>query len=326
LAGDGILDADEQCDHGAANGQDACCSTTCQSVDADYDGLCDASDACNNGSGLRIKDGVLKIGGLATAPGDDTIRFAGTFTLPIVPAIDPASSGIRVTTFAPFGDPRGSVAVDVTVPGGPLWRASPGGTSWRYHDPAGAAGGITRVAIRLLPPLVPNPRVTKVAFSLSGRRGSYPITPAMVTVDPNSYAGSTMQATFTLGSGPTSTLQCASVYYSTIQLTSCRFSASGDGVTCRGPRRVGPCHVGDPDDLVVCDAQDAAQAEEAYFSAHGAYYTGDCRGMPTFVPSPGVTCIAAGYASGFGISTAHPQAYIQCLYTSTANPALVCGP
>ena len=105
VCGDGILDADEQCDHGAANGQDACCSTTCQSVDADYDGLCDASDACNNGSGLRIKDGVLKIGGLATAPGDDTIRFAGTFTVPIVPAIDPASSGIRVTMFAPFGDP-----------------------------------------------------------------------------------------------------------------------------------------------------------------------------------------------------------------------------
>jgi hypothetical protein len=31
--GDGIVDSDEQCDHGTANGHDACCSTTCEAVD-----------------------------------------------------------------------------------------------------------------------------------------------------------------------------------------------------------------------------------------------------------------------------------------------------
>ena len=327
VCGDGIVDSDayEQCDDGAANGLDGCCSTTCQIVDVDGDGQCDARDACHNGTGIRIKDAVLKIGGLATPASDDMIRFAGTLTVPIAPAIDPASSGIRLTMFAPYGDPRGSAVVDLTVPGGPLWRASAGGTSWRYRDAAGDAAGITRVAIKLLPPLVPSANLTKVAFSLSGRRGSYPITPAMVTVDPNTYSGNTLQVTLALGPGSASTLQCGSVYYSTIQLTSCRFGASGDGVTCRGPRRVGPCHVGDPDDLVVCDAENAARAEVAYFFAHGAFYSGDCTGMPTFVPSPGVACSAAGIRSGYSSSTAHPQAYRSCTYVSTASDPLVCS-
>jgi hypothetical protein len=160
VCGDGIVDSDEQCDDGAANGHDACGSPTCELVDGDYDGQCDASDACNNGLGIRIKDATLRIGGLATAPGDDSISFAGTLTVPVAWAIDPASSGIRLTMFAPFGDPRGSAVVDLTVPGGPLWRPSRAGSSWRYRDRAGDAGGITRVVIKLLPPLVPNPRVT----------------------------------------------------------------------------------------------------------------------------------------------------------------------
>lgn len=212
VCGDGIVDSDayEQCDDGAANGLDACCSTTCQIVDVDGDGQCDARDACHNGTGIRIKDAVLKIGGLATPASDDMIRFAGTLTVPIAPAIDPASSGIRLTMFAPFGDPRGSAVVDLTVPGGPLWR-------------------------------------------------------------------------------------------------------------------VGPCHVGDPDDLVVCDAENAAHAEVAYFFAHGAFYGGDCTGMPAFVPSPGVACSAAGFGSGYSISTAHPQAYRSCTYVSTASDPLVCS-
>ena len=40
--GDGVLDPDEQCDHGAANGQDDCCSVVCELIDMDYDGTCDA--------------------------------------------------------------------------------------------------------------------------------------------------------------------------------------------------------------------------------------------------------------------------------------------
>jgi len=36
----------EQCDDGAANGADNCCSITCQLVDTDGDGTCDRNDNC----------------------------------------------------------------------------------------------------------------------------------------------------------------------------------------------------------------------------------------------------------------------------------------
>src|SRR5262249_11630273 len=45
--GDGVVDRFEQCDAGAANGEDtACCSTRCLSADPDGDGFCGASDNC----------------------------------------------------------------------------------------------------------------------------------------------------------------------------------------------------------------------------------------------------------------------------------------
>ena len=40
------MTAGEQCDQGAANGLDFCCSVTCQAVDSDLDGICDEVDVC----------------------------------------------------------------------------------------------------------------------------------------------------------------------------------------------------------------------------------------------------------------------------------------
>jgi hypothetical protein len=319
VCGAGVVDADtfENCDHGAANGQDGGCSATCQIVDADGDGLCDARDACNNGLGIRIKEATLKVGRLVSSPGDNTLRFAGTLTIPNVPTIDPASSGIRLTMYDPFGDPRGATVADVTIPEGPGWRVSQNGTSWRYRDPAGQAGGITRIAMRIVPQLVPYPRLTKVAFSLAGRGGSFPVTPAMVTVDLNDFTGSTLQVTLTFGPGSVSTFQCGSVYYSTIQPYQCEFSASGDRATCKGPRPGGPCHIGDPDDLIVCDARNAAEAEGVYFAQTGSYRAGSCDDLPGFKPSPDVTCTVIVFDGGFAVATSHPAASRSCSSYST---------
>src|SRR5690348_4456400 len=45
--GDGLLEPDtELCDDGAENGTDACCTTQCDFVDGDRDGICDAYDPC----------------------------------------------------------------------------------------------------------------------------------------------------------------------------------------------------------------------------------------------------------------------------------------
>ena len=109
--GDGVLDAGEQCDHGAANGTDNCCFTTCQLVDHDGDGTCDAIDPCFDDNGIRITDATLRITGLLTPPGDDGLRFIGTVTIPnentipASPPIDPGVFGLRLRMFAPgFAD------------------------------------------------------------------------------------------------------------------------------------------------------------------------------------------------------------------------------
>jgi hypothetical protein len=167
-----------------------------------------------------------------------------------------------------------------------------------------------------------------VAFSISGRRGSFPVTPAMVTVDPSPpFHGSTLQVTLALGASA-SNIQCGSVFYNTVQLTRCTFSASGNRVTCSGPPPVGPCHVGDPVDLMICDVVNAAHAEDEYFAAQGVYFTGPCTGLPGFVPSPGVTCYAAGSATAFDVlSTQSAEAPFTCEWLSNAPPTtdkLVC--
>jgi len=83
--GDGVLDPDEQCDHGAANGQDDCCSVVCELIDMDYDGTCDALDPCENGQGTRITESTLVITRLSTGAADDELHLVGTMTVPNVP-------------------------------------------------------------------------------------------------------------------------------------------------------------------------------------------------------------------------------------------------
>jgi len=79
------------------------------------------------------------------------------------------------------------------------------------------------------------------------------------------------------------------------------------------------------DARVARGARDAATAEEAYFGDNGVYYSGACTGMSGVVISPGVTCTATGNASGFTISTSHPQASRSCVFSSATAPNLICS-
>jgi hypothetical protein len=321
VCGNGILEPGEDCDAGAGNGTDDCCSTACRLVDRDVDGTCDAIDPCADG--IYIKDSKLRITRLSTPPGDDRLRFAGTVTIPnemnFAPPIDPATSGVRLRMFTPGFDPHGSAVMDASIPGGSQWTHL-SAAAWRYRDPTGVVGGITRVKVKLLPPLVPTTHLTRVAFEIHGRRGDYPLTPDVVD--------SNLQVTLSLvAPGDASNRQCGSVFYTPAQRNRCGLGASHDTLACAGPPPVGPCHVGDPNDLVVCDVVNAAHAEDAYFAAHGTYYSGPCTGLPGFVASPGVSCSAAGIATAFSIATAGATPYV-CIWTSNAPPItdkLVCS-
>lgn len=332
--GDGVVEGTEQCDDGSANGTDGCCSASCTLVDRDGDGLCDALDSCDLGNGLRIKETKLVARRLLSPPGDDALRFSGTITVPSRPAIDPSASGMRLTLYSqqsgPLGEPPRyptTLVLDATLPGGERWRRSPSGTTFSYRDPRGEAAGITRAKLKLLAPLIPTPNLIKVAFSILGRRGDYAITPAMVDFGIHT-GGGAMMISLAVGNLSPTNPQCGQTIYFKEVATHCDFSASGDSVACMGPPPVGPCHLGDPDDLVFCDLLDAAHAEDQYFAEHGTYLIGPCTDLPSFVPSPGVGCSASGSATSFVVDTWHPLALRRCTWTSNpapGNPSFVCS-
>lgn len=76
---------------------------------------------------------------------------------------------------------------------------------------------------------------------------------------------------------------------------------------------------------VMCDARNAATAEEAYYDDMSAYMNGDCSLLPGFDGSPGVTCTATVTGDVFQIQTSHPSSPRSCTWTSNVSPNLVCS-
>jgi hypothetical protein len=319
--GDAVVDPDEHCDHGAANGADGCCTAECLLVDADFDALCDAFDGCDNFAvGARIKEPRLEVRGLATSPGDDVLRFSGRVTLPATPAIDPAVQGMRISlSDSPgTGFAEGTRVLDARLPGGARWVRR--GERWTYRDRSGSAGGITRVGLRMRAPIVPTTRLVDAVFVLEGRGGSYPLTPEMATIvwddATGTYVGRALvaQVAFVAPGTPTNP-QCGSVYFTSPLPTTCAFSAGG--ASCEGLPIGGPCRIGDPDDLAVCDIVNAIRGQERFQARHGFYFSGACATLPGVVKSPGVTCVTFGDSLRFDLHASHPWASRFCTWTST---------
>jgi len=330
--GDGVVDAGEHCDHGAANGTDGCCAADCVLLDRDLDALCDAADGCDQFAlGAPIKEPFLDVHGLATPPSDDVLRFRGRTTLRATPAVDPATQGMRVTLSDSPGDgfAEGVRVLDALLPPGAGWTRR--GDRWTYRDRTGGVGGITRAAVKLRPPVVPTTKLVDVVFAVEGRRGAYPVTPAMTTAELDPVTGLPVgrallaQAAFVAPSLP-SNPQCGAVYMTTLLATRCAFSAGG-AVHCEGPPIGGPCRLGDPDDLVICDVLSAVRGQARWRERRSTHFTGACDALPGVVPSPGVVCTTSGTDDRFLVSAAHPSAFRSCVWDGAARDAeqpLVC--
>jgi prepilin-type N-terminal cleavage/methylation domain-containing protein len=76
------------------------------------------------------------------------------------------------------------------------------------------------------------------------------------------------------------------------------------------------------DARVATDARNAATAQEAYFVDNITYGSGACSTLPGFHASGGVTCNTTGTASGFTITTSHPNMSYRTGCTWTSNPSL----
>src|SRR5262249_40738697 len=84
----------------------------------------------------------------------------------------------------------------------------------------------------------------------------------------------------------------------------CDFAAGATRLGCGSLPPIVPCRKPAADALVVCDAGNAAAAQEAYYAVNATFFSGACSALPGFTPSPFVVCIATGTAVNFVVDTA----------------------
>jgi hypothetical protein len=204
-AGRADADADGACDE-----VDACPATADPAQqDADGDGAGDACDPCTNLGLVTAGSRALKLGRLTGERGDETLRFAGSISVPTAPAIDPVANGIRFLV----SDQDGTVLLDAVIPGGAGWKANRSRTSVRWRSGGGVAG-IKSVALRRT-----KRAPSTLAFVVTGN--------GIALAIPG--GGATLRATLVLDPPFAASGQCSEAAFA-----SCRPSRTGKTVACSG--------------------------------------------------------------------------------------------
>jgi hypothetical protein len=316
VCGDGVVDGSERCDHGSANGTDGCCSATCGLVDFEGDGFCDAFDSCVvSDLGRLMKEPRLFVSRLDRPAGEQTFRLRGTVIIRPQGPVDPATNGLRLTFHVFY---EGDILFDAIAPGGTGWTSRMDGTAWTYHRRAGDMGDITRAVVRrveLPAGTYLSPGFEAFAFVIQGRDATYRLEPDRHVI-----------ATISLDARVLNGLDCGDAFFGPSVPWQCTPNPSGRTVTC-GARRMGPCNVSDPNDMIVCDVLNAVDAEARHLAQQGVYHGGPCDELPGFVSSPDVSCYTSDWPGGFAISASHPQARWSCTWNTDIAPPnskLVC--
>ena len=139
--------------------------------DRNNDSICDADAPCVGPAALT---GVkLKLGRLSTPAADDTLSLTAEATLPLVPSIDPVTTGLRVR-LTRVSD--GVVVAEAMIPGGAYdpvrrigWKPNVAVTQWKYKNTTCPVGTTVAAKVKVLATGV-------VRFSVTVRGGAYPIT------------------------------------------------------------------------------------------------------------------------------------------------------
>jgi hypothetical protein len=159
------------------------------------------------------------VGKLNTPPGDDTLTFQGSVTLPgfVSPLLNPLADGVRLH----LEDTAGSI-LDLAIPGGAFtnpsgvgWKVNRNGTKWTYQDKTAAPpDGIFKVVIQDKSART----LGLVTFVANGRKGSYVVGGTDLPVSGDiAFSGHCADATF---AGPAPAPHCA-------------FNKSGSTLNCK---------------------------------------------------------------------------------------------
>jgi hypothetical protein len=166
-------------DDDAACDRDDVCSGFDDNNDLDGDSVPDGCDFCSTltaGQAISIKPkAILKKINTETVPGNDGLLMKGEFTLPASTDfmnLNPVVNGARLV----IARSSGTVAVDVTVPGGPAWSVNGSGTKYKFVDKTKPAVNNGVVKFQIQDRSKKGPKQIKVL--IKGKNGSYPLAAA----------------------------------------------------------------------------------------------------------------------------------------------------
>jgi len=302
--GNGLVDAGESCDHGPANSDTGCCSTACQIVDWDFDGLCDGLDPCFTDDAPFAER--VRLVGRPFGHGLQRMRVEATSALAPGTSIDPAGDGVHVL-LARLPD-QALVAAD--LPPGDGWRG--GGARWRWTPSGTASHGVEDLRIlvdgdgkvRISATLVVEAAAARVPLRFDVRFGAAGA-PDDDPSDPPSVA--CMEAR--------------------LPVTRCR--ESGDGtLRCSEAPRFPVCRKPGHPARLECGVLRIAAAQERHYDGARAYQGGDCEALPDFKPSPGsiATCAGSMTEHRAYTATALLRDFACCAAASEHELVVECGP
>ena len=347
VCGDGIGDPGELCDPGLTSAFWRCCNATCDGwLDADGDNLCDDEDVCARSDSARLSEATLRMDRIAPPAGDERMRFSGRLRILASSFVDPAVAGFRFglygETYWYFNRTTVTPMITARIPGGDGWRTGNG--TWLFRDSRGRYAGVTSVSLKLMTPapVAPDDSYMTLTYKITARRGGYVVTPDIMELYdfPDSFTWGQLQAQMALGSMADGSATCGQREFPAFvdgtfdsflgPVVPCTQNARGTRISCSTAPPIGPCRVGEPRDVLVCEVLTVAAAQDAYKAAHGTYFgpSFDCASLPGYTPTPesGVSCtIYAVSSTSFTIAAIHLNApAYTCMYTSTATPALDC--